>query len=107
MIKYEFLRYIEFSAKYIKSLRDVYELVIDPHRFAYDHKYNIIQQPNKQPNNGVNFVQSFFEQSLFCCNDRYKLKIWMDLNGFKFNTCKIFYNSDGQIEYASIILGKE
>lgn len=97
-MKYEFLDYIKYSEKYISSLNDVYELVIDPHKFAYFHKYNIL----KQPNNG-----STREQSLFCCNDRYKLKIWMDLNGFKLNQCKIFYNFYKEIEYASIILGKE
>ncbi len=97
MIKYEFLNYDDFSERYLMSLKYVYELVIDPHRFGYFNKYNIFKHLNNVYN---------FEQSLFCCNDRYELKIWLNLNGFKLNQCKIFYNSDKEIEYASIILGK-
>ena len=31
----------------------------------------------------------------------------MDLNGFMFQNCKIFYNKNQMIEYASILLKKE
>ena len=46
------------------------------------------------------------EKILFRCNDKYELRIWMDLNGFKTQDCKIFYNKDQMIEYASILLRK-
>lgn len=44
---------------------------------------------------------------IFSTNDKYALRMWMDLNGFMFQNCKIFYNKNHIIEYASILLRKE
>lgn len=101
MIKYEFLDYAMYSERYLGSLRDTYEIVIDPNYFSYYHKYNVVQHTYNE------HILHSLEKLLFSCNDKYELKIWMDLNGFKFNTCKIFYNFDRKIEYASIILRKD
>lgn len=95
MIKYDFLDYDTYSANYINGLKDVYELVIDKHQYAYYNTYVVCYQPIKSD-----------ERIIFSCNNKCELKIWLDLNGFKLQTCKIFYKKTNKIEYASIILRK-
>ena len=98
MIKYKFLKYEIYSSYYISNLRDVYELVIDNHLYSYNHKY-VVCYHSYDIING--------EKRLFWCNDKYELLIWMNLNGFKIQECKIFYNKDHTIRYASLLLRKE
>ena len=98
MIKYKFLKYEISSSHYISNLSDVYELVIDKNLYSYSNKYIVCYQPidNKER-----------EKILFRCNNKYELRIWMDLNGFKPKNCRICYNKNHMIEYASILLRKE
>ena len=98
MIKYKFLKYEIYSSLYISNLHDVYELVIDKNLYSYNNKYIVCYQPIDTKER---------EKILFRCNDKYELMIWMDLNGFKTQDCKIFYNKEYMIEYASILLRKE
>lgn len=98
MIKYKFLKYVISSSAYISNLSDVYELVIDKHLYSYNNKYIVCYQPTDNKER---------EKILFRCNNKYELRIWMDLNGFKPQDCKIFYNKKQMIEYASILLKKE
>ena len=98
MIKYKFLKYEISSSPYISNLSDVYELVIDKHLYSYNNKYIVCYQPTDNKER---------EKILFRCNNKYELRIWMDLNGFKPQDCKIFYNKKQMIEYASILLRKE
>lgn len=100
MIKYKFFRYEIYSQFYYLNylnLRDVYELVIDRHLYAYNHKYIVLYHPAENED----------EKKLFWCNNKYELRMWMDLNGFMFQNYKIFYNKNHIIEYASILLRKE
>ena len=98
MIKYKFLKYEIYSSYYISNISDVYELVIDKHLYSYNNKYIVCYQPTDNKER---------EKILFRCNNKYELRIWMDLNGFKPQDCKIFYNKKQMIEYASILLRKE
>ena len=98
MIKYKFFKYEISSSPYISNLSDVYELVIDKHLYSYNNKYIVCYQP-------ADIAER--EKILFRCNNKYELRIWMDLNGFKPQDCKIFYNKKQMIEYASILLRKE
>ena len=98
MIKYKFLKYEISSSLYISNLSDVYELVIDKNLYSYNNKYIVCYQPIDTKER---------EKILFRCNNKYELRIWMDLNGFKPQDCKIFYNKKQMIEYASILLRKE
>ena len=98
MIKYKFLKYEISSSLYISNLSDVYELVIDKNLYSYNNKYIVCYQPTDNKER---------EKILFRCNNKYELRIWMDLNGFKPQDCKIFYNKKQMIEYASILLRKE
>ena len=97
MIKYKFFKYEIYSQYYYLNylnLRDVYELVIDLHLYAYNHKYIVLYHPADNED----------EKKLFWCNNKYALKIWMDLNGFVLNCCNIFYNTNHMIRFASILL---
>ena len=96
MIKYKFLKYEIHSIDYLSKLSDVYELVIDRHLYSYDDIYVVCYHPSASND----------ERIIFRCNNKFELKIWMDLNGFEFHSCKIFYNVDKNIEYASIMLRK-
>ena len=98
MIKYKFLKYEIYSSYYISNLSNVYELVIDRHLYAYNHKYIVYYHT-------TNIRES--EKRLFWCNNKYELKIWMDLNGFMLKSCNIFYNTNHMIRFASILLRKE
>ena len=104
MIKYKFFKYEIYSQYYYLNclndlnLRYVYELVIDRHLYAYNHKYIVCCHTH-------DIRES--EKRLFWCNNKYELRILMDLNGFKPQDCKIFYNKEQMIEYASILLRKE
>lgn len=98
MIKYKFLKYEISSSLYISNLHDVYELVIDKNLYSYNNKYIVCYQPIDTKER---------EKILFRCNDKYELMIWMDLNGFMIQDCRIFYNKKQMIEYASILLKKE
>ena len=97
MIKYKFLKYEIHSTDYLSKLSDVYELVIDRHLYSYDDIYVVCYHQ----------TDAEYEQIIFRSNNKYELRIWMDLNGFKPQDCKIFYNKDQMIEYASILLRKE
>ena len=98
MIKYKFLKYEIYSSLYISNLHAVYELVIDKNLYSYNNKYIVCYQP---------IYTKEREKILFRCNDKYELMIWMDLNGFMIQDCRIFYNKKQMIEYASILLRKE
>lgn len=98
MIKYKFLKYEIYSSLYISNLHDVYELVIDKNLYSYNNKYIVCYQPIDTKER---------EKILFRCDNKCELRIWMDLNGFMFQNCKIFYNKNQMIEYASILLKKE
>ena len=98
MIKYKFFKYEIYSSHYISNLSDVYELVIDKNLYSYNNKYVVCYQPIDTKER---------EKILFRCNDKYELMIWMDLNGFMIQDCRIFYNKKQMIEYASILLKKE
>ena len=97
MIKYKFLKFEIYSSYYISNLSDVYELVIDKHLYSYDNIYIVCYQSTDIKER---------EKILFRCNNKYELRIWMDLNGFKTQECRIFYNKKQMIEYASILLRK-
>ena len=97
MIKYKFLKYVISSSAYISNLSDVYELVIDKHLYSYNNKYIVCYHPTDIEEG---------EKILFRCDNKYELMIWMDLNGFKAQECKIFYNKEQMIEYASFLLRK-
>lgn len=58
MIKYKFLKYTySASLNYVMSLKDVYELVIDPTYISYFHKYNVVQHSK---NTGFQNVKIFY-----------------------------------------------
>ena len=98
MIKYNFFKYEIYSSHYISNLSDVYELVIDKNLYSYNNKYIVCYHTT-----GIEEREII----LFRCNNKYELMIWMNLNGFKIQDCKIFYNKKQMIEYASILLRKE
>lgn len=102
-MKYVFLDYLEHSDEYLANLCDAYELVIDKHNTSYNNKYLVFYHP----------PDASRERCLFKSDDVNELKIWLDLNGYIFKECKIFYmkrqyiiESIYMIEYASIILEK-
>ena len=95
MIKYKFLRFEIYSLYYISNLSDVYELVIDKNLYSYYNKYIICYHPTDIEED---------EKILFMCDNKYELTIWMDLNGFIPQDCRIFYDKSHKIRYASILL---
>lgn len=98
MIKYKFLKYEMYSQYYCSNLSNVYELVIDKHLYSYDNIYVVCYHPTD--------IEEC-EKILLRFNNKYELRIWMDLNGFMFQDCKIFYDKNNMIQYASILLRKE
>lgn len=92
MTRYKFVKGIvkENNTLYQLAKKYSWELTID-HNIGSNAKYHIIH--------------NLF--GIFSTNDKYALRIWMDLNGFILQDCKIFYDKNHMIEYASILLRKE